>query len=95
MAEIYSHLTCWHCYFGFLGLLQLIHHLTRGSAIFDLVLCEHNCDIKFLPNFNTSDHVALMVSVPLLSMSNDDLTSPHNRYIRHWKRGFIIKNVFF
>ena len=35
------------------GLFQLVHHPTCGSTILDLILCEHDCDISSLPNFNT------------------------------------------
>ena len=68
------------------GLSQLVHFPTRDTAILNLVLSEHDCEIKSLPNFNTSDHVALMITIPLFSASSDDITPPPSRSIHHWKR---------
>jgi len=68
------------------GLSQLVHFPTHDTAILDLVLSEHDCKIKSLPNFNTSDHAALMITIPLFSASYDDITSPPSRSIHHWKR---------
>ena len=44
------------------GFHQLITFPTHQNAILDLVISEHTGTVQVLPNFNTSDHVAILVS---------------------------------
>ena len=48
------------------GLHQLLSFLIRQSAILDLILSEHSGTTAQLPNLNTSDHVAIFISLQLL-----------------------------
>ena len=65
------------------GLHQLITFPTSQNAILDLVISEHTGATQVLPNFNTSDHVAILVSFDALT-TNIVYLSAHRVF--YWSR---------
>lgn len=65
------------------GLHQLITFPTRQNAILDLVISEHTGTTQVLPNFNTSDHVAILVSFDAITTN---VVYPSARCVFHWSQ---------
>ena len=65
------------------GLHQLVSFPTRQSAILDLILSERTGTTTQLPNLNTSDHVAIFLSLAV--SSHFPTTTPPPRRVFHWK----------
>ena len=64
------------------GLHQLVSFSTRQGAILDLILSEHNGTTTQLPNLNTSDHVAIFLS--LATSCHPPIITPPPRRVFHW-----------
>ena len=65
------------------GLHQLISFPTRQSAILDLILSERTGTTTPLPNLDTSDNVAIFLSLAV--SSHFPTTTPPPRRVFHWK----------
>ena len=65
------------------NLHQLIDFSIRCNAILDLILSEHLGLVQKLPNLNTSDHVAILLTLESLSIP---ITTPPDRRVFHWCR---------
>ena len=61
---------------------QRVNFPTRLNAILDLVLSENPGSTQALPNFNTSDHVVVLLTLP--SFTNAII--PADRWVYHWSR---------
>ena len=65
------------------NLHQLIDFPTRCNAVLDLILSEHLGLVQKLLNLNTSDHVAILLTLESLSVP---ITAPPDRRVFHWCR---------
>ena len=64
------------------GLHQLVQFSTRQDAILDLILSEQMGSTSRLPNLNTSDHVAILLS--LATPSHHPVITPPSCRVFHW-----------
>ena len=65
------------------NLYQLITFPTCRDAILDLILSEHPGSVQQLPNLNTSDHVAILLTLQDFSIPS---SIPPVRRVFHWSR---------
>ena len=62
------------------GLHQLVNFPTRLNVILDLVMTEYPGSVQALSNFNTSDHVAILLTLSSLT----HVIFPPDRLVYHW-----------
>jgi len=83
------------------GLHQLVQFSTRQDAILDLILSKQIGSTSRLPNLNTSDHVAILLS--LATASHHPVITPPSHRVFHWSNApwknshntFILSNGIF